>query len=167
MANAKSLLTDDEYKLIRATEPARLQKADEEKLLNLHARIRRARNKYSKNYRRGAASRVAKDRSRAYASKGYHRTAQKAEIFETALSRVSDALAAESKRSAKAIKKERLDAASKTKKGTPPRKGKGSTKARSTGSGKGKAKAKTPASKKQRASTRASGKRSQARRDKR
>ncbi len=185
MANTDALLNGEERKLIRATQPARLKKLDEEQLLVLHARVRRARNKYSKNYRRGAASRVAKDRTRAYASKAYHRTAQKTEVFETALGRVSDALAAESHRSAKAIKTERLDAASKAKKAAQrksaekkrvaaakkraaaAKKGKARKGQQGSGKGKGKAPSKTPISKKGRATAKASGKRKQAKRDKR
>ena len=177
MANVNAFLNSEERKLVRATQPSRLQKLDEEQLLDLHARVRRARNKYSKNYRRGAAKRVSKDRTRAYASKAYHRTAQKAEVFETALGRVSDALAAESHRSAKAIKKERLDAASKAKnaaqrkatqqKRAAAKKAAARKAGAKTGSSKNKAKTKTPISKKGRATTKASGKRSQAKRDKR
>ena len=174
-----NLLSKDERSLIRATEPARLKKASEERLLELHARVRRGRNKYSKLHRRQGAAQVKADRSRGVASKKNLKTSQKAEIFETALGRVSDALAKESRKSAAAIKKERLTAASKAKKATQranakkraaaAKKRAASKKAagRKRAAAKGKANLKTPMSKKSRASAKSSGARGQAKRDKR
>lgn len=184
-ATAK-LLSKDEQSLVRATQPARLKKLSEEKLLALHTRVRRARNKYSKNYRRQGAAQVKADRSRGIAGKKNLRTAQKAEVFETALGRVSDALAAASHQSAAAIKKERLAAADKAKKAAArkaaTRKRAAAAKKRAAAAkaagkkkatagkgtkGRGKADLKSPVAKKNRASSKASGQRRQAKRDKR
>ena len=45
-------LTEDEMMLVRDTERERIADLDEDALLDLHDRIRRARNKYVKLYRR-------------------------------------------------------------------------------------------------------------------
>jgi hypothetical protein len=50
-------LRDDELDLLRETEPDRMQRLDEDALLDLHTRVRRARTKYVKLYRREAARR--------------------------------------------------------------------------------------------------------------
>ena len=155
--------------LLRETEPARLRKLDEEELLALHARVRRARNKYTKNYRRQAASRVSADQSRAVASKANRRTSAKAEVYEDALARVSRHLAKAARQSAEALKAERLAAARGAKgKGANPSKGKsdGGSKASSAkkGEAKAKQKARTPISKRTSASARSTTRRAQAKR---
>ena len=51
-------LREDELLLVRETEPAAMEELDEDALLELHTRVRRARTKYTKLYRRQAAARV-------------------------------------------------------------------------------------------------------------
>ncbi len=52
------VLKQDQLDLIRELEPARLELLDEEGLLQLHKRVRKARNKHTTNYRRKAADEV-------------------------------------------------------------------------------------------------------------
>jgi hypothetical protein len=114
------LLTDSEKELVLAARPKKLRKLDEDQLIDLHQRVRRARNKYAKLYRRRAARLVAGDRSRAKASKKHARVAANAEVFEDELSRVSRRLAVVSRERADALRDERLGAA----RGTRPPQGK-------------------------------------------
>jgi hypothetical protein len=110
----KSLInsrTEDEQALVRETEPGCLDALHEDELLSIHDRIRRARNKYVKLYRRQAASRVAAIGGRGIARPKNRRNAQKAEVFEDALARVSRYLAKAARRSAAELKAERLRAA--------------------------------------------------------
>ena len=51
-------LTEAEGLLVRETEPDALAGLDEDELLDLHVRVRRARTKYCKLYRRAAAAAV-------------------------------------------------------------------------------------------------------------
>ena len=81
MDNAtRRMLNDAEQGLLRDCAPAKLRKLDEDALVELHTRVRRARNKYSKLYRRRASERVRKDRGRAVASAAHQRSAVKAEV---------------------------------------------------------------------------------------
>ena len=52
------ILKDDELDLIREVEAERMELLDEDELLALHKRVRRARKKHTKNYRRLAAAGV-------------------------------------------------------------------------------------------------------------
>ncbi len=104
-------LTESELMLIRETERDQLAGLDEDALVDLHTRIRRARNKYVKLYRREASSRVTEFSSRGVARPKNQRNAGKAELFEDALSRVSRDLAAAARRSAAELRAERIDAA--------------------------------------------------------
>lgn len=154
-----SMLNSAEQDLLREIQPAKLRKLDEDELVAVHQRVRRARDKYAKNYRRGAAKQVGKDRSRGKASATWSKTARKAEAFEDALARVSDRLAKVAQESADALKAERLAAARRHKK-APARQaaaGKGKTSAAST-----KAKRRTGATKRSAAQARAANKRHQA-----
>ena len=101
-------LTETELMLARETEADRLAALDEDGLLELHLRIRRARDKQLKVYRRQAAARVgeAGGRGKAYARNS--RSRAKAEIFEDALARVSEAVAVAARASADALQAERL-----------------------------------------------------------
>lgn len=177
------MLTDTERELLRATESQELGKLDEDGLVELHDRARRARNKYSKLYRRRASGQVRRDASRAWASKEHARTATKAEVFEDALARVSRALARAAKASADELRAERLAAARSTQSGAPKAAGKAAGKARKSGApmprgsavvhrrtgsrSAGSGTRKTPIGQKTRASARAQTKRSQAKRDSR
>lgn len=114
-----STLSEPELALIRETEPDRMGEFDEDGLVALHARIRRARNKYVKIYRRRAAARVPEKGGRGIARPKNARARGKAEIFEDALSRVSERLAVVARASADALREERL-AAARSGRGTGP-----------------------------------------------
>ncbi len=105
------LLSDSEKELVLAARPKQLRKLDEEELIDLHKRTRRARNKYAKLYRRRAAEQVGADRSRSKASKQHARVVAKAEIFEDKLAKVSRQLAVVARDRADALRDERLAAA--------------------------------------------------------
>jgi hypothetical protein len=129
---------------------------DEDAVIELHTRVRRARNKYVKNYRRRAAERVAETggRGKAYAKNARRRA--KAEVFEELLAGVSARLAAAAHASAEALRAERLAAPAPppppVQKLTPQRHDR---------------RPDTPDRRKRHASTRAEGARRQARRDNR
>lgn len=163
------LLTKAEHDVLRATEKARMAELDEDELVELHGRIRRARNKAVKNYRRGAAGTVGKAGGRGKAHGQTRSAAAKAEVFEDALARVSRALAKAARDSAAELKAERLAAAGKQRAGAASRSsgGRAARSSSSTGSSSAKAKRRTPATKKASASARAAGKRQQAKRDRR
>ena len=103
-------LTKGEQSLIMDTRPKKLDGLSEDQLLDLHARVRRGRNKYKKNYRQSAAGRVKADRARGSASKKSQGDALRREVFEDALSRVSDRLAKAARKEATALRKQRLAA---------------------------------------------------------
>jgi hypothetical protein len=105
------MLNEAEKGLLRQTERASLTRLDEDELIDLHARVRRARNKYSTLYRRRASAQVKEDADRAKAHAQHARTAAKAEAFEDALARVSHALGKAARARAVALRAERLDAA--------------------------------------------------------
>jgi hypothetical protein len=162
-----SLLTDAERMLVLETEARELAALDEDALVELHTRIRRARGKYVGQYRRGAAGRVGAVGGRGKANAQNQRARDKAEVFEAALARVSTSLAKAAKASAAQLKAERLAAAGAVT-STPP---KGTSAAR-------KAPARTaapaspvpsskkaPVTRKRNASTLATGARRQAKRD--
>lgn len=167
----RQMLNDAEQELLRAAEPDRLKKLDEDELLELHGRIRRARTKYTKLYRRRAAAQVRSDSSRALASAANRRSAVKAEVFEDALARVSRRLAREAWLSADRLREERLAAARAAKSakavagsGKGSKKAKGKDKA-STGKARAADKKRTGSSKRDAAAARAATRRKQAKRD--
>ncbi|GAA4391229.1 hypothetical protein AB0C69_30490 [Actinomadura sp. NPDC048032] len=104
-------LNEPEKALVRETGRAELSDLTEDGLVDLHTRIRRARNKYSKLYRRSASARIEEHGGRGKARPKNTRAAQKAEVFEDALARVSWYLARAARRSASEIKAERIAAA--------------------------------------------------------
>lgn len=104
-------LTEAELSLVRELEPDRLATLDEDALIALHTRIRRARNKQVKVYRRQAAALVAPSGGRGKARPKNTRNRAKAEVFEQALAEVSERLAVKARESAAAIRAERLAAA--------------------------------------------------------
>ncbi|TDD75781.1 hypothetical protein E1293_27860, partial [Actinomadura darangshiensis] len=115
-------LNEPEKALVRETESAELSAMAEDGLVDLHTRIRRARDKYSKLYRRTASARVEKHGGRGKARPKNARDVQKAEVFEDALARVSWYLARAARRSASELKAERIAAANPSRK-SPPRSG--------------------------------------------
>ena len=93
---------------------------DEDQVAALHARIRRARNKYSGKYRRRAARGVSGSGGRGKSFKKNQRARDKAEVFEDALARVSRRLSELARESAEELKQERLEAARAAKAGQKP-----------------------------------------------
>lgn len=108
MRNAGVNLTHRESELIGATQPAATAHLDADALVELHARVRRARNKYVTLYRRRGAAKVRAKGARGSAAEANERGWAKAEVFEDALARVSRQLAAAAQRSAQELKQERL-----------------------------------------------------------
>ena len=164
-------LRADELDLLRETEPARMGELDEDALLDLHARVRRARTKYVKLYRRQASARISDVGGRGAARPMNRRNADKAEVFETALARVSKQVDVVARRAAAQLKSERLAAARAVKK--PPATtsdGRARETAAATGvasTGRARAATKTTGGLKRDASSRAAGARRQAARDSR
>ncbi|TDB90240.1 hypothetical protein E1264_05695 [Actinomadura sp. KC216] len=160
-------LNEDEKALVRETGSGELAGMEEDGLVDLHTRIRRARDKYSKLYRRTASARVEKYGGRGKARPKNVRNAQKAEVFEDALARVSWYLARAARRSASALKAERI-AAARPDTPAPPRGGvpEATTKSSQTTRRRRPTSA-DPALNRRHAATRAKGARRQARRDSR
>lgn len=162
------MLNATEQKLLREVEPAKLAKLDEDGLAELHDRVRRARNKYSKLYRRRAGAQVGRDASRAGAHAQHARTVAKAEAFEDALATVSRQLAKVAQAAARELRAERLAAArGEGKPGAKKSAKKKAAAAEKRASRPAQQKRKTPAKKRARASTRATNARRQAKRDSR
>ena len=158
-------LTDAERLLIAETDRDALSALDEDELLELHQRIRRARTKYVKNYRRGASQSVATAGGRGMAYPTNQRDRGKAELFEDALARVSREVATAARRAANELRSERI-AASKTAAAGPAPAAR-STTPRPARAADGPPRAtKTTGGLKKDASTRAAGARRQAKRDK-
>jgi len=171
-ASLLAVLNDAERLLVAETERAELAALDEDAAIELGTRVRRARNKYVSQYRRGASAAVAEHGGRGKAGPENKRSAMKAEAFEEALSRVSRRVAALARQAAAALRAERLAAARAARQGrgpdagapVPAAGGLGST---VTGEPIGDRALRSPASAKRRASTRATGARQQAKRDSR
>lgn len=104
------LLSDSELRIVAETEKDQLSKLDEDELLELHGRVRRARNKYTGIYRRNAATRVSDVAARGEAYARNQRDRDKAEVFEDALARVSRQIAVLARRAALEFRAERLEA---------------------------------------------------------
>lgn len=159
-------LSESDFQIVRATEPTQMADLDEDALISLHARVRRARNKHVGNYRRVGAAKVARKGARGVARKVNERNAARAEILEDALSRVSRQLGIVARRSAQELKEDRLARArSAVAEATPtPRE---SGKVRTHGRVRVDETRKSPGRKKHEASSIAAGARRQAKRDSR
>ena len=167
-----AVLNDAERLLIALTERAELAALDEDAAIELEARIRRARNKYVSQYRRGASVAVLEHGGRGRAAPENTRGAMKAEAFEEALSRVSRRVAVLARQSAAELRAERLAAARAARQGHRPdavvaAPAGGRTGPALTEEPIGDRALRSPASERQRASTRAQGARRQAKRDSR
>ena len=169
-------LNEQDRLLVAETERAQLAQLDEDGALALHRRIRRARNKYTGQYRRGASARVAAEGGRGKARPKNQRAALRAEAFEEALARVSRRLGALSAASAGELRAARLAAAragtatptgAKWAAGSPPRTARPAAKRSVTDKPRGDRSKKSPASLKRKATTKAAGARRQAKRDSR
>lgn len=157
-------LAESERVVLLETEKPRLLTLEEDDLIALHTRVRRARDKHVKLYRRRASARVSDVGGRGAARPANLRNLEKAELFEDALSRVSRQLAVVARRSAAELKAERLEAARVMRASGPPKPPPphGAPAPRVP-----RAKRPTPVSLKQRASAQATGARKQAKRDSR
>ncbi len=80
---------------------------DEDELLDLHTRIRRARNKDVGIHRREGSARVGPKRARGKANRGNRLNAEKVEVFEYALASVSKRVAVVARQAAEDLKAER------------------------------------------------------------
>jgi hypothetical protein len=171
-ASILAVLSDSERLLVAQTEPAELAALDEDAAIEFEARIRRARNKYVSQYRRGASAAVAEKGGRGKARPENTRAAMKAEAFEEALSRVSRRVAVLARQAARELRAERLEAARAGRQGQGPgtqRAASGTTRKGPavTGEPTGDRALRSPATEKRRASTQAVGARQQAKRDNR
>ena len=101
-------MTEAEQELVRETTSDQLATLDEDELVALHTRVRRARDKYVKLYRRQSATRVRATGARGRAYPKGSRDRDKAEVFEEALARVSRRLATAARAAARAFKAERI-----------------------------------------------------------
>ena len=159
------VLKDDELALVRELEPKRLKALDEDELLDLHRRVRRARNKHVKNYRRKAALDVKAAAGRGKAAPKGSKARWRAAAFEEALSIVSGRLAHVAHLQAEALKEERLAQAKAGKSSGP--KTSANPKADKVGAGRARSHQKTTGGKKRDASTKAQGARRQGKKDSR
>ena len=168
-ASLLAALNDAERLLVAQTERAELAALDEDAAIDLEGRIRRARNKYVGQYRRGASARVAEQGARGQARPENQRAAMKAEAFEEALARVSRRVAVLARQSAAELRAERLAAARAGRQAHGPSAPGAGPAARGEGPATrtGDRALRSPASNKRRASTRAAGARQQAKRDNR
>ncbi|MDG4822537.1 hypothetical protein O7635_11815 [Asanoa sp. WMMD1127] len=101
-------MKEDEQLLVRETTADQMADLDEDELVELHTRVRRARDKYVKLYRRQSADRVKATGARGKAYARGSRDRDKAEVFEEALARVSRRLATAARAAARAFKAERI-----------------------------------------------------------
>jgi hypothetical protein len=104
-------LTEAERLLVAETERDVLKGLDEDGLLDLHQRIRRARTKYVKNYRRAASAAVADGGGRGMSYPRNQRDRDKAELFESVLAKVSREVAVAANRASMELRTERIEAA--------------------------------------------------------
>ena len=166
MKKLLSSLTENEYLLVRQTETAAIADLDEDALIELHAKVRRARKKYVTLYRRKGAAKVAAKGGRGAARAANERNGAKAEIFEGALARVSRQLSVAAQRSARDLKEERL-ARARQDSPSPAAAKKGAGKVKSLGRIRVDETRKSPGRKKREAGSIAAGARRQAKHDNR
>ncbi len=119
-ASLLAVLNDAERLLVAETGRDNLTALDEDAAIELETRIRRARNKYVGQYRRGASARVAERGGRGIARPENTQARTKAEAFEEALSRASRRVAVLARQSAAQLRAERLAAARAAKQGRGP-----------------------------------------------
>ena len=110
-ATLLAALTPNERFLVSQTEKDALAELDEDAVLELHQRIRRARNKYVGQYRRSASARVPAKGARGKARPANTKAKTRAEAFEEALARVSRRLAVLAQQASRELRAERLEAA--------------------------------------------------------
>lgn len=104
-------LPEKDRLFLATTEPELLRAMTEDELMELHALVRRARNKHLSKYRRAGSQKVKKQGGRGLAKERNRRNADRVEVFEDALARVSRQLAVAASSSARELRTERLAAA--------------------------------------------------------
>ena len=160
-------LTAAQADLVRETEPERMAKLDEDALLDLHTRVRRARSKYVKLYRQTGAARVGLKGARGRARPGNVGNAAKAEVFELALARVSARVDVVARAAAEELKAERLAAVAATRGSSGPGSEPAGGRASAAGASTRRRATKTTGGLKRDASSRAKGAARQAKKDSR
>jgi hypothetical protein len=159
-------MTVAERRLVAETSRDAMADLDEEELLALLSRIRRARSKYVSVYRRKASGAVMKRGGRGYSYPKNQRDRDKAEVFEQALASVSKAVGVQAARAAAELKASRLAAARTG--GSGPRRGDArAPSVRKPAASRPRGVKKTTGGLKKDASSRAAGARRQAKRDSR
>jgi hypothetical protein len=171
-ASLLAVLNDAERLMVAQTGRDELAALDEDAAIELETRVRRARNKYVGQYRRGASAAVAEHGGRGKAAPENTRAALKAEAFEEALSRISRRVAVLARQAAAELRAARLAAARAARQRRPGARASAAAPARARKNPVSAAepagdRTRTPASKRARASTRAQGARKQAKRDSR
>ena len=156
-------MTDAEQRLVAQTSREALADLDEEELLDLQARVRRARSKYVTIYRRSAAGSVVKRGGRGFSYPKNQRDRDKAEVFESALAAVSRQVGVVAARAAAELRDTRLAAA--RSQGSGPAKAAAAPAAGAAASSRPRGVKKTTGGVKKDASNRAAGARRQAKRD--
>jgi hypothetical protein len=169
-ASLLAVLSDAERLLVAETDRTALTALDEDGAIELEGRIRRARDKYVSQYRRGASARVAEHGGRGRARPENTHARTKAEAFERALASVSRRVAVLARQSAAELRAERLAAAKAARQGDWPQAGEMVPRQRRRGpevtpEPSGERALRNPASERQRAETLAQGARRQAKRD--
>ena len=164
-AATRAVLNKTENLLVAETSREALAGLNEDAAIELETRIRRARNKYVGQYRRGASARVADRGGRGAARPENTQALRRAEAFERALSRVSRRVGALAQESAAALRAERLAMAKGARQGDWPGADEMVPRPRRQGPDAPVKDLRTPASEKERAGTAAAGARRQAKRD--
>lgn len=170
-ASLLAVLNDAERLIVAETDRDKLAELDEDAAIELETRIRRARNKYVGQYRRGASAAVAEKGGRGKARPENTRARLKAEAFEEALSRASRRVAVLARQAAAELRAERLAAARAARQGRGPGEQATPPSVNPTAPAGAEAAAaralRSPRTEKQRAGTLAAGARRQAKRDSR
>jgi hypothetical protein len=164
-ATEMSMFTTGEQRLLAETPAAALAALDEDALVALQQRVRRARDKHTGQHRRQAAAAARAAGARGGGADAALRTARKAEIFEDALARVARSLSAAARAQRDELKAERI-AAARGEGGSSARKPAGRS-ARGASGRAQTARRGDHVTERRAASTRATGARNQARRDSR
>jgi hypothetical protein len=159
-------MTAAERRLVAETSRDAMADLDEEELLALHSRIRRARSKYVSVYRRRASGAVMKRGGRGFSYPKNQRDRGKAEVFETALASVSKEVGVRATHAAAELKASRLAAARSGGSG-PRRVGARAASSKQAPASRPRGVKKTTGGLKKDASSRAAGARRQAKRDSR
>ena len=157
-----ALFTKAESELLAQTTAAALAPLGHADLAKLENLVRKHADKYRDLYRRQGSATVAKTHSRARTATANASTAEKAELFSAALSRVTAQLAKRDREEASDLRNERLAAARAAKSGGPNKVGSTSA-GKAAGASTSRAKKTGPSGKA--AATRSANARSQAKRD--